>query len=139
MLRSTIKNGLESVKTSDMPIPAAGVSTKLTESAQDCMSWRLREPTPPRIRRFRQSILYEPGQIVRHVGLALDSIPKGPFGAKTISSVDESAKDYMRTYPETHIGQWLRNRKEAIYARYSCLRNNLILLGILDCGSLQYT
>lgn len=82
------------------------------------MTWEERPCTPPEIRKYRQSTVHEPGRILRHPGAAGDGVPTGPFGAKTESLVGENVEGVLKTYPETDLGRWLGDRKEALYARY---------------------
>ncbi|GMH38274.1 hypothetical protein BSKO_06158 [Bryopsis sp. KO-2023] len=102
--------------TSDHHIRAAGVTTNFNETTQACMTWEDRPSTPVDIQKYRQSTVHEPGQTVRHWGVAADPVPKGTFGVKSVSLEGENVASYLKCYPETDLGQWLNDRKEHIYA-----------------------
>eukprot|EP00201_Polytomella_parva_P013293 CAMPEP_0175053804 /NCGR_PEP_ID=MMETSP0052_2-20121109/9138_1 /TAXON_ID=51329 ORGANISM="Polytomella parva, Strain SAG 63-3" /NCGR_SAMPLE_ID=MMETSP0052_2 /ASSEMBLY_ACC=CAM_ASM_000194 /LENGTH=474 /DNA_ID=CAMNT_0016318399 /DNA_START=71 /DNA_END=1491 /DNA_ORIENTATION=+ len=95
-------------------IPASGIVTAYAESAKDCLSWESRPPTPPEMKRFRQSTIHEPGKILRHYGVANDPIPEGTFGRKT--NVCESVGAVLKNYPSTEISRWKYEQAEKVYA-----------------------
>lgn len=99
-------------------IPAAGVPSKLVgEGAKNCLHFDERPSTPDSEKKYRQSVLHEPGRIVRHFGLADDALHLGPFGEKTISRPGQTMADYIRSYPDSKTMQWRLERGEDVYAR----------------------
>lgn len=112
----------------------AGVVTTLEdEGAKKCVEqvdFNTRPPTPPEIKKFRQSVVYEPGKIVKHYGLADVQPPhQGPFGVKTRSS--ESVGSVMRTSESSELKQVsLRCAAKGAWSRTNSCAWNLTCLYI---------
>ena len=100
-------------------IPAAGITTKLNETAKDALSWNTAErpQTPPEIRKYRQTAIHEPGKMARHFGAADDPVPQGPFGCKSAAAAGQTVVEAIRNYPESEMARWRLEQAESIYAR----------------------
>lgn len=98
-------------------IRPAGVTTGYAETAKDALSWSQPPPTPGEQKKFRQSTIHQPGQVVRHHGAADDAVPEGPFGVPTRSRVGDDIASYLKSHPETELGRWQMERSEDCYAR----------------------
>eukprot|EP00951_Prasinocladus_malaysianus_P002628 scaffold18481_cov42-Prasinocladus_malaysianus.AAC.1 len=100
-------------------IPAAGKVTSISgEGTARCLEYDERPPTPPEIRRYRQSVVHEPGRTVRHPGRVKDRVPDGPFGRETIQPPDEAVSECIKQLPNSDMLAWKNERQEDIYARF---------------------
>jgi len=97
-------------------IPAGKVTTVDGDSTHRCLQYEERPQTPPEVRRYRQSVVHEPGQRVRHPGMALDDVKQGPFGRPTIQPDDEKVDKCIRQLPDSEFMQWKQAKEEEIYA-----------------------
>ena len=99
-------------------IPPAGLVTAVDgQGTAACLVYEERPVTPPEQRRYRQSLVHEPGKIVRHPGRALDALGQGPFGRETVQPPDEKVELVMKQLPGSDLLQWKQAREEDIYAR----------------------
>ena len=77
-----------------------------------------RPETPPEIKKYRQSTIHEPGKIVKHYGLADDSVKEGPFGfVAQANHSDDSVNQVMKSYPASDLMKWEREQRETVYER----------------------
>lgn len=97
-------------------IAPAGLTTGFNETAKDVMCWDAKPSTPELLRPYTHYARQEPGTITKHFGSARDSVPQGPFGAKTKASL-QSAEECIRCYPESEIARWKLEQEEEVYAR----------------------
>ncbi len=93
----------------------AGLCTAFQDTAKEALTWSERPPTPPEQKKYRQSTIHEPGNIIRHYGTADDKLPEGPFGDQ--STLGESVQGTIKTYPDSEIARWKLERAEDVYAR----------------------
>ena len=99
-------------------VQAAGDASKANaDCTASCLTFDERPQTPDHQKKYRQSVLHEPGKIVRHFGVAEDPIQEGCFGRATIARPGESVADYIRSYPQSSLAQWALQRSEDVYAR----------------------
>lgn len=99
-------------------VQAAGDATIANaDCTASCLSFDERPQTPDHQKKYRQSVLHEPGKIVRHFGVAEDPLHEGNFGRATIARLGESVADYIKSYPQSSIAQWALQRSEDVYAR----------------------
>ena len=89
------------------------------DTTASCLSFTERPQTPPHEKKYRQSVLHEPGAIVRHFGTAEDPLPEGTFGRATHAKPGESVADYIQSYPQSPLKQWALQQAEDVYARYT--------------------
>ncbi|KAL3146785.1 hypothetical protein ABBQ38_014767 [Trebouxia sp. C0009 RCD-2024] len=98
-------------------VQAAGDATRANaDCTASCLSFDERPQTPDHQKKYRQSVLHEPGKIVRHFGVAEDPIHEGCFGRATIARPGESVADYIGSYPQSSLAQWALQRSEDVYA-----------------------
>ena len=99
-------------------VQAAGdATTANAECTASCLSFDARPQTPDHQKKYRQSVLHEPGKIVRHFGVAEDPLHEGCFGRATIAKPGESVADYIKSYPQSSLAQWALLRSEDVYSR----------------------
>lgn len=98
---------------------AGEASTSNADCTATCLSFDQRPETPDHQKKYRQSVLHEPGKIVRHFGVAEDPLPVGSFGRATIARPGESVAEHIKSYPQSSLAQWALQRAEDVYARYS--------------------
>lgn len=99
-------------------VQAAGDATGANaDCTATCLSFDARPQTPDHQKKYRQSVLHEPGKIVRHFGVAEDPLHEGSFGTATIARPGESVADYIKSYPQSSLAQWALQRSEDVYAR----------------------
>lgn len=98
-------------------VPAGKVTAVDGDSTHRCLQYEERPQTPPEVRRYRQSVLHEPGQRVRHPGMALDEVKDGPFGRATVQPEDEKVEECIKQLPNSEFMQWKQAKEEEIYAR----------------------
>lgn len=104
-------------------VQAAGDATRANvDCTASCLSFDERPQTPDHQKKYRQSVLHEPGKIVRHFGVAEDPIHEGSFGRGTIARPGESVADYIKSYPQSRLAQWALQRSEDVYARWLAQR-----------------
>lgn len=100
-------------------VQAAGDATRgNADCTASCLSFDERPQTPDHQKKYRQSVLHEPGKIVRHFGVAEDPLHEGSFGRATIARPGEKVADYIKSYPQSSLAQWALQRSEDVYARY---------------------
>ncbi|DBA88436.1 TPA: hypothetical protein ACH3X2_004926 [Trebouxia sp. C0005] len=98
-------------------VQSAGDATRSNaDCTASCLSFEPRPQTPDHQKKYRQSVLHEPGKIVRHFGTAGDPLPEGSFGRATIARQGESVADYIKSYPQSSLAQWALQRAEDVYA-----------------------
>ncbi|KAA6430086.1 MAG: flagella associated [Trebouxia sp. A1-2] len=98
-------------------VQSAGDATRSNaDCTASCLSFEPRPQTPDHQKKYRQSVLHEPGKIVRHFGTAEDPLPEGSFGRATIARQGESVADYIKSYPQSSLAQWALQRAEDVYA-----------------------
>ena len=103
-------------------VQAAGdASLGSAECTASCLHFDERPQTPDHQKKYRQSVLHEPGKIVRHFGVAEDPLPEGNFGRATIARPGESVAEYIKSYPQSGLAQWALQRAEDVYARWALL------------------
>ena len=78
------------------------------------VDFNARPPTPQEIKKYRRSVIMEPGTIVKHFGLADDPVPIAPpYGVKTVSSL--TVGEVMRTKEKSEMKEWAKEQAENIY------------------------
>ena len=97
--------------------PAGDASLGSAECTASCLHFEQRPQTPDHQKKYRQSVLHEPGKIVRHFGVAEDPLPEGSFGRATVARPGESVAEYIKSYPQSGLAQWALQRAEDVYAR----------------------
>ena len=99
-------------------VQAAGDATRENaDCTASCLSFDERPQTPDHQKKYRQSVLHEPGKIVRHFGVAEDPLQEGGFGRATIARPGETVADYIKSYPQSSLAHWALQRSEDVYAR----------------------
>ena len=95
----------------------AGTQSKTEqEGSKECLTLEERAPTPEHIKKYRQSVVHEPGAVVRHYGMADDKVMAGPFGLTTTRDPADDMKEVMQTFPTTNIMRYELENREKIYA-----------------------
>ncbi|GFR51165.1 hypothetical protein Agub_g13522 [Astrephomene gubernaculifera] len=99
-------------------IPPAGITSVFDGGAKDAVTWERgqRPVTPETIKKYRQSVVHEPGKIIRHPGVAEDPIPPGPYGVKTAAPPGQNVTEVIKNYPDSELARWKLEQAENIYA-----------------------
>eukprot|EP00798_Chlamydomonas_sp_ICE-L_P007391 gene7391-517_t len=98
-------------------IRPAGAVTSFADTAKDALTWNERPSTPDELKKYRQSTLHEPGKIVKHPGLADDTIPGGTYGDRSFAdNTGRNVEACVKSYPDSEMARWKLERAEDHYA-----------------------
>ena len=99
-------------------VPAAGCRSHGGDQGVAGLLKQLeRPPTPPHQTKYRYNS-QQPGQHVRHFGVAADEVPAGPYGARGYGSPGATAQAAMAQSSSSAWTDWKQQQAESAYERY---------------------